>query len=109
MNSRVFVLEPTEFDITVASEWGEVVYLYQHHSRRPAPTTGGFPRSVLLRMSELQFDPSTDLVVLSGQMIALVVLTATLVAEYGSIKCLRFSSTSDRYVPFPLGQKVSIC
>lgn len=89
--SRAFVLEPTELSVAKAAEFGEICYFYPSRKDHPGPMTPYFSVSLLSEAHRLRFDPDEDYVVITGQVLQMTSMVATLVAHYGKLKALYFN------------------
>lgn len=96
--ARSFVIEKTTYDVTQASKFGEIVYVYSERERRSSIWSDDFVRDVLNRLSEADFDPSADYFVIAGSTVPVTKIVAALAATYGRFRALCFSATDHDYV-----------
>jgi hypothetical protein len=92
---RAFVLEPTMHDSTMAAAHGEIVMVFGHQRDHPPTFSHGFQVSLMKRLRDLRFDPEEDCLVITGQLVALTIAVAAMVAEYGPIRTLCFNAHAD--------------
>lgn len=92
---RVFVLEPTMHDASGASQFGEITMVFEHQRDHPPTFSQGFRISLMKRLHELSFDPDEDYLVITGQLVALTIAIAAMVAKYGAIRTLCFNAHAD--------------
>lgn len=103
---RVFALQQTNHDISDASRFGKIVYVFGE--RRPSLFDHeGFRSQYLDRMEELRFDPNKDFVVFVGTAIPSVLCTSFLMEEYGGFNALLFNATTQQYLLRRIGDEAS--
>jgi hypothetical protein len=100
---RVLILEPTIQDVGPASEHGEPVMLFSHQRAHPPVFSPGFHHAVMRRLEELEYDPESDLVVLTGATVAVAVLVAAIASSRGHLRVLVWDVKAGRYVEMSLG------
>lgn len=96
--ARVFSLEPCKFNISDATRFGEVTYLFLHNESRPSIWSEDFEKLLGDRFNNLGFDAENDFFVVAGSIVAIVQAVAVLIKRHGPIKTLMFSATERCYV-----------
>lgn len=100
---RAFVVEPTDLDLTTASEHGKVHWLYAQGERRPSMTSSRFGEDLLRRLASAEFDSQRDAIVVAGSVAVLAIAIAEIAKEYGRLNLLVFHSGKRRYVRVTTG------
>lgn len=105
--SRVFALSPSKYDITGATEYGEIVYLYNdiNKPRMPYAFVDDFGQDVWRRMEQNSYDPDKDYLLIVGSHVILAQWVAAVISECEWCNALLFNSTDEIYVPRILGFK----
>jgi len=94
MKPRVFLIERCQYDLAQAEEYGQVVYLTE---RRFNPFDANAELRIADMLATLGFDPSVDLICLTGKVINVAILVGVATAKYGEIRLLMFDATSSAY------------
>ena len=100
---KVFVLAPSEKDVSKASMYGQIVFVFRPDERRPSVWDAEFALSALDRLEQEQYDPTNDYLLLVGNFIAIIAFVAAVAEQYYSPKALAFDMTRQTYVPIVLG------
>lgn len=92
---RVFFVEDNpRYDISASQSYGEPVFLSQQIN----VFNTEYAASVILdNLDEMDFDPETDIICLSGQVLKVALFVAMVVGTYGKVKALMFDSPSHEY------------
>lgn len=99
MTRKVFVLfEDTKKDVSDAGRFGEITYVYPTNEPHPKVWTNSFVQDMLKRLSDLQFNPEVDYVVVSGTVVPLVLLLTRLARDYQTLNMLLYDSSVDEYI-----------
>lgn len=102
MTSRVFVIEPTRPDFLQGlQEYGEVVFIFQ--GSRASLFSDDFQTQLIASLREHNFDPDEDFVAVTGKQVPLFIFAAAVVANYGEVDALMFSSSERRYIQRTIG------
>ena len=102
--SKIFLLEPSKFDVSHLAEWGQVQYVYGPTDHRPSIWDERFVPSTIKRMEDMGFNPDRDHIAIVGHLVPIVMVTSALAQKYGPRVCaLYFSSTTREYVERSLG------
>lgn len=103
---RAFVIEDTTLDVSRAGDFGDVTVLFKRGYPRPSLWESSYADVLVARLKEMTYDPDEDYIVLSGQMMALVVSVAAIVAAYGKFKALAFNAHNSvrDYEPITMGE-----
>lgn len=107
--SRVFLLETPKPDINVslAEEFGTIHILFDHETRRSSVfRTNAFGREILEKLQEQEFDPTNDLICITGSLIGITVLIASLTTKYETFSVLLYSGKETRYVERRIGKEI---
>lgn len=97
--SRVILFQGMEdLNISKAYDFGQVIALFEIGERRASVYDENLSKEILERLEFIDFDPTLDLVLLSGQQTALIRLTATIVSRYGSFKGLTWVNKHRKYI-----------
>lgn len=93
---RVFFVQRTgRFDTTPADRFGEKKFVVSAHASvfNPDSLFEEFTQS----LDESKFNPDTDFVALTGQAIAVSMLTAYVLARWGRMRALLFDARTGEY------------
>jgi hypothetical protein len=96
---KVFVLEPTKHDLTDASRFGDIIYLYHPEERRPPMWTHAFIQDCLARLEKNDYDPEVDYFLIGGPHTPVTLLAAHMIREFPAANLLLFDSTQSEYIP----------
>ena len=100
--SRVFILGPTDYDISDALRFGDVVVIFM--SSRPSIFDHNrFASQFKTRVRSLGFNSRDDYFLCIGTAVPLLLSSSFLIQEYGSFKALFFHASEQRYVMRVLG------
>ncbi len=109
---KLFVLEPSiNFEREAAAEYGETVYIFcnEEDRRRPSIFAPHFPDAVVNNLDKLGFDPSRDILLLSGSVVAISRALCAVGAAWGQdgqLQGLAFDSVQKQFVVLPLVETV---
>ena len=94
--SRTIVLSRSDKDLSAASKFGEVEYIFE---RPPSPfKVDDLVHGVLKSLEEMNFDADEDFIVMTGPPDRLATLRGTICVNYeGPFKILIFDATSHQY------------
>jgi hypothetical protein len=98
MSKRAFVLTPCSMDVSEASMYGDIKYVFAADESRPSIWRADFLHEVVRRLEHDKFDPREDFFVATGAFVPVVLVACELVARYGSLRCLVFNSVDCNYV-----------
>lgn len=99
---KVYVIEPTRVDFLEGLyPFGDVQVVFTEN--RPSIFSDDFKQAIRDAFHTLGFNAATDYVAIVGKQVPLVIMVAELVAEFGEITVLLFSSSERRYVPRTIG------
>lgn len=106
--SRVFALTPTNYDITEAAGYGEIVYLYNAPNTRKLPYgfVEDFALDVWRRMKDNGYDPDKDFLLVVGPQVLVVQWVAAVISQKQYCRCLLYEAPKSRYVSRILGFSV---
>ena len=94
---RAFVIDHnSKQDVSDASRFGQIVYLFAHGERPPSLFSNAFIVECMHRMED--FDELLDYFVVSGNVNATTLVTATLVSKYDTVNLLLFDASNSEYV-----------
>jgi hypothetical protein len=88
MSARVFVLEPTELGLDKAGRHGPLRFLFPSARAHPSSLTSEFGASVVRELRTASFQPTRDLLCVTGKLSSMVAMVAAAVAEYGEVRTL---------------------
>lgn len=104
MKPRVFAVEPLRLDISQATKYGELVYMWGQHERRPSIWSDEFIMCADGKLQEMNFDAECDMLLIAGDIIPLVRIVAHMSSLYGrKFKALCWNSHARDYVVSLLG------
>lgn len=109
MRSRAFLLEPAELDVTGAGKFGVVTRLFRHHTDHDHPSRVRFADQLIQRLTELEFSPDSDFIIITGQLVAMVATASAVVSEYGQFKGLIFDGRACEYKVTLFGGQKNAC
>jgi hypothetical protein len=94
-------------DVSKASEFGDIIYIYARRSDIPSPLTSRFAADVVRRLLNQSFSPGHDFFVVTGGLTFIAAAVAAVVAEYGEIRTLCWDSleTERRYKEVRMGSR----
>ena len=99
--SRVFLLEPTDFDVSDAERYGDIEVMF---SRRCSVFDHRvFEDTFVERLREMKFDKRVDRFLFVGTSTPLVLITSFLIVELEWVNVLLFHARSQSYVERTLG------
>ena len=94
--SKAIVLSETDKDLSSAESYGNLWFIFD---RPPSPfRVDDLVSGVLQRLSEIDYDPEEDFIVLTGPPDRLATLMGTICSHYdGPFKILIFDATTHKY------------
>jgi hypothetical protein len=102
--SRVFIISPTDYDVSDATRYGKLTVVFTgarpsifDHSR--------FREEFMKRIKALGFDRNTDSLLCIGTSVPVVLATSFLVQEYQWLKVLFFHAAEQQYVMRIIGDE----
>jgi len=99
--SRVFVVAEavkSKFNVDGLRQFGEIVYLYSEHERKPTVYNGNaFASSLVARLNDAGFDPQVDYVAMVGRQIEVGYLFYIMGLLAGDIRILFFDAQKAEY------------
>lgn len=98
----VWVVHPTEQDLTKALEWGEIRYITDRHIYvDQIGTNGEIPRENQIKMKAAAdaFRYGTDYFLLIGDQLQLAAFSAIMAHYWNSFRVLRYDKKAEGYVP----------
>lgn len=98
MSRRVFILEPTKFDLNGADRFGELSYLYRADEPRPSVWSNAFVDECFSRLESAGYSSERDFLLACGSQVPNLLLVSNLVATYDTVNLLLFDSNLDEYV-----------
>lgn len=101
---RVFVLEQTANDLSRATEFGEVMHIFDQGKHRPGLFGEHFAQAIITQLERKSFDPAIDYVVIAGGMVPMVLMVTALVQEYGDVQLLLYHASIKDYVLYSTEQ-----
>ena len=102
--SRVFMIMPHRDDVSRATRFGELTFIYDEHDRRPSIFEAAFIEEALARLDRHQFDPAEDYLLITGNMIPVVLIAAALAHECETPpRGLFWDKVAGEYQPMTLG------
>jgi hypothetical protein len=104
--SRVFILSETDHDIRSAFRFGKLVTIFGR-TRPSIFDHAKFKRDFLKRVSDLNFDNTTDSFLCVGTAVPLILATSFLQEEYGALRVLFFNAQSQDYTMRVLNETAS--
>lgn len=104
MNARVFLFEETKQNVGKAGAFGKVEYLFSDDSPRSALfDCDDLGYEVVLALDKAKYNPAVDYICVTGHIVAITVLTATVVSEWGRAKFLLYDAVQKTYHERELG------
>jgi hypothetical protein len=94
----VFVLEPCNIDVSDASRFGAVKYVFNQGDRRSSIWDDKFLSEIVESLTAQHFNPRRDFFVVAGHMVPIALAVAALAKSFDSIKLLLYASTTRNYV-----------
>ena len=94
----VYALEPTRHDVSDASRYGPLVYLYDMEERRPSMWTNAFLEDCMNRMVSKGFEEERDYFLVSGSHTPVTLLVIHLVSTLDTVNLLLFDAVCSEYV-----------
>ena len=95
--SRCIMFEPTAFDTSKLKEFGEITYLFTKEVGRRPLRDQMLECQIINRLQQLQYDPTLDLIVMTGSQLTLLIFATTAVSGYGAIQTLVFDILTRSY------------
>ena len=106
--SRAFVLEPcSRLDVSPASKFGEIEYIFQKNDGRPSIWTEEFAQAAMKKLKACGYDPAIDFIIIAGRIIPMIKLIAALAAEYQNVRVLFHDAIERDYVHQTIGHSES--
>ncbi len=106
--TRAFVLERCNVDVSKASVFGNIVYVFDGNQRRSSIWSTNFITDVCSRLKDLEYDPANDYFVIVGPIVPLCKTIGHLVAQYGLIRALCWSASECSYTIQEIGNVSTI-
>lgn len=103
--SRVFVIERTRHDVSSASDYGPLKYIFPPDMHRSSLWSKEFRDELTSRLDDLGFNPKVDYILAAGNTIPLIMLVGALVARFGYVRALAFYATDRTYTPILIGDE----
>jgi hypothetical protein len=102
--SRVFILSPTDYDVTDALRYGDLAVVFT--GGRPSIFDHNrFKDDFKRRIKALGFDNRTDHFLCIGTSVPMVLATSFLIQEFGYFKMLFFHAAEQHYVMRIIGDE----
>lgn len=92
---RVFVLEPTEYNMHKAKKFGPLVFLFADASEHAPWHQPEFLQQVAEAFERRGFSPGVDVIAMSGNMMSVSIMVAVAVDAYEFIKLIGFDHDKD--------------
>ena len=104
-NSRCFLVEATDLDVSSASKFGELQVVFPSERWRPSVFLPDYAEALVARLREVDYDPEVDFVVVAGRQLPLAVAMAAIGATYGKFRVLAFNAHGSvrDYEPLEVG------
>lgn len=99
--TAVLAVHPVRDDVSAAQHWGPVVYANTEYVYGDElADDGSLPTEVTWRLSVAahKFDPATDRLLIAGDHVQIVALSAMLGRLYGKFRCLRYDRVAAGYL-----------
>ena len=94
----VFCYPQPARDLSLASEHGEVVFLFKDWSEVGTPfNPDECVKRIKARLDEIGFDPINDLMGLTGTLLHTCLFCAVITTRYKSVKAVMFNAKSSKY------------
>jgi hypothetical protein len=103
---RVFMIERPKqsIDITTAEKFGTFVFIYEHDDRRCSIfSSKEYVSCVIERLKSFKFNPATDFVCITGNLITVTYLVVALIKLYGWFNGLLYHAHENLYVARVIG------
>ncbi len=95
--TRVFILEPVQFNVENVKKFGEVVYIFSNFDRRPSIWAEEYAQTVVDVLESKHFNPEEDVFLAAGKMVPIAIVIAELVMEYDGVRLLLFNAVSPQH------------
>jgi hypothetical protein len=106
--SKVFVVEHTPKDISAATEYGPLVYVFGGETSRSSMYVPEFQKELIKRLEDLDFNQKRDYILLAGSTVIIAVTVAAVGAAWGSFNVLAFEVQNKSYKPIPIGDMADV-
>jgi hypothetical protein len=104
--SRVFIISPTDYDVTDALRYGKITVVFP--SVRPSIWDHArFRDEFKKKIKALGFDNRKDYFLCIGTSVPMVLSTSFLCQDYGWVKVLFFHAAEQRYVMRIIGDEIA--
>lgn len=103
-NAIAFLIEPTDFDVSAAAEYGEIRTLISRDMSPPSLWASHWQDYVMAKLHDENFDPARDYIVVSGRMLIITMVSCTVAAKYGYVRLLCFDAPRKDYIPITIGE-----
>lgn len=100
---RAFVLEPHPKDLSLANEFGDVIFIYDGKSSRPSIWDNRFVEEALIRLEVHKYDPDYDYVLCVGGLVPTVMFMTAIAEEFPGALTLYYDMPNHCYVERKLG------
>lgn len=100
---RAFYLEPTEYPVDQAGQYGKVIQLFRSKKDHPPPLDKRFGAALIKKLDDYQFNADEDYLIATGHMQSMVIMVGTVIEEYGPISVLCFDGDAKGYVSVTIG------
>ena len=105
---RVFLVEEPRraVDLSTATRYGEVTYIFDGQSRRPSVfDVEGFRSCIIERLDEFRFRPDADVLCIVGNILYTLSVVVAVIELWGFARVLMFDSSTQEYQLRMLGRK----
>ena len=97
MSRTIFIVRCGALDTSGATKYGEAGHLFDRNPSLHAPTR--FRERLYVRLSEVEYDPESDYLVISGPLAHITLAVAHITRRFGAIKLLIFNAQDSSYFP----------
>lgn len=101
--SRCFVLQDCNKDVSDATRFGEIVYVFERKNGRSSVWSDDYRKEVLKRFREMRFDRQEDYLVAVGHTAPLVIAIGELLPWYSFLNMLVFYGPEQQYRDVVIG------
>lgn len=104
---KVFIVEPVRSNLNFqsAEQFGETVYLFNEGDRRSSVfDSENYADDIAEALSRKEFNPNKDYICITGSIIPVTLVVATMIHLYGRVNALFFRANESSYSSHWIGE-----
>lgn len=95
--AQVLALEISKYDLASAEQFGELRYIFPPDEPKPRVWVREYRQAIEQSLTDYEFDPAIDYILLIGQILPLAILVNILSTKYRTFKALAFNANTRTY------------